>query len=86
MNNPKPTPSEEEPVANFENSLGRILSAMPVPVSFILTTTTSSSLSVFVLALYYEYRTTMFRTISLLILTNLVIEIQVKQIKLLHNP
>jgi NifB/MoaA-like Fe-S oxidoreductase len=45
MNNPKPTPSEEEPVANFENSFGMISEDIPHPVSFTATTTSPLAIS-----------------------------------------
>jgi hypothetical protein len=40
MYNPNPMPSEEL-VANFMNSLGKMLASIPLPVSFTSTTTTS---------------------------------------------
>ncbi len=49
MYSPNPIPSDEV-VANLVNSLGKTLASIPVPVSFILTTTTfspSSSASTF---------------------------------------
>jgi len=47
MNNPKPTPSEER-VVNLVNSLGKISGSIPLPVSFMLTVTSSFPLSIFV--------------------------------------